>query len=544
MVDAASLKFNQNTKDFVVVSNDNARAEAVGLTLSTKIRAANGDKVYFTQSPYAALSYYKDADPKAQAQLANLWTDYEQSWAKVSSSKHPHPVTDELGNPLDYRPFQSAGIDYGLAHQNVLIGDEPGLGKTVQAIGIANAKGYHHVLIVCPASVRKQWQKMVRRWSTIPHVRAVFVGSSRHGIAPTTNYTIISYELLRNEHLHEALCARDWDMIVLDEAHYLKTPSASRTRALFGGGRGRFKTAILAEKVEKIVALTGTPLPNRPRECFTLAKGLCHESIDWMTEEEFCFRFNPSGRMESGFVREEKGRLPELQARLRCNFMIRRLKEDVLEDLPDKQYELTYVEPDGRIKEILAKEKLIHFDITDLHDPFAEIWGQVSTVRREMGEAMAPSVKAHIEYLLDTVEIKKVVVFAHHKTVMDYLAKELAAYGVVMVRGGMSSTAKDKSVVDFQRLEKTAPRIFLGQMIAAGEGIDGLQNVASHVVFAEPSWVPKDNEQCVDRCHRMGQHNNVTAQLMVAEGSLCERILGTTIEKSHIIYDTLDRRSA
>lgn len=268
--------------------------------------------------------------------------------------------------------------------------------------------------------------------------------------------------------------------------------------------------------------------------CFMIAKTLCPEAIDWMTHDQFCYRFNPSNRFE-----ESTGRLPELQARLRCNFMVRRLKRDVAKDLPDKQWEVAYVEPNGAIRDALSKENLYDITLEDLKNPFSEIWGQISTVRREMGEAMAPRVVEHLQYLLKVAEIRKIVVFAHHRSVMSYIEDKLGRdFGVVSLRGGMSMAQKDYAVQVFQQPD--GPRVFLGQMQAAGEGIDGLQNVASHVVFAEPAWVPKDNDQPLDRCHRIGQHENVVGQLMMVEGSLTERMLGTVVEKAQVIHGTLD----
>lgn len=414
--------------------------------------------------------------------------------------------------------------------------------NTVQAIGIANQMQAEHILIVCPASVRLHWQRFVRDWSIVPRVTTYPILRSSSGVNPFANYVIISYDLIRNEELHEALCMVNWDLIVCDEAHYLKSIDVKRTRAIFGGGRGVFKNRILAEKAKRIVGLTGTPLPNRPRESYTLARALCWESIDWLTYDDFCYRFNPSGRMDSGWVEEKKGRLPELQSRLRCNFMVRRHKKDVLKELPDKQFDLTYVEPNGAIRDVLSREALIGFNVGDLKNPHLEFGGEVSTVRREMGEAMIPSVVEHIRYLLDVVELPKLVIFSHHKSVMDYLWASLENYGIVEIRGGTGIRARDLIVQQFQADPNI--RVFSGQMQASGEGIDGLQNVCTHAVFTEPSWVPKDNEQCADRLHRMGQHGNVIIQLMVVEGSIAERILATTIDKAHTIHESLDNRHA
>lgn len=536
-----ALRYNKKNNEFIILTgnseDEKKRAEQVGLNSRPDAFGPKGELVYTTNDNYAALAYYRDSEPSARGKLSNLWSDYEESWATDCADDYP------IAAGWTYRPFQRAGIKYALKRDHVLIGDQPGLGKSIQAVGISNAIEARNTLIVCPAQIRRQWRDNVKKWTTIDNCKVQVIqsgGKGTTGISAFTQYTIISYDLTRNAGLWEALYATSWDHIIIDEAHALKTPDAGRTRAMFGGGRGTFKDRALIKRAKRVTALTGTPLPNRPRECYTLARGLCFESIDWMSYDEFCYRYNPSGQMDTGAFLEDRGRLPELQSRLRCNFMVRRLKEDVLKDLPAKQYELSYVEPSGKISDVLAKEKLIHFDLKDLKDPWAEIWGQVSTVRREMGEAMAPSVALHARYQLEDAELPKIIIFCHHKSVMDYLAAELEEFGVTQIRGGMSDKARDAAVQRFIKVPEC--RVFLGQMQASGEGIDGLQAVCSHCIFAEPSWVPKDNEQCVDRLHRMGQLGSVVAQLMVVEGSISERILGTTFDKSHTIHETLDNR--
>lgn len=526
-----SLTYNKVTGDYIIASDDDARAQAAGLTLAQNVRSQSGKKIWYTQVPYAALQYWEDADERARDRLGRIYTDYRASYAVHSDSTYPAPPGKE------YLRFQLAGIDYGLKFEHVVIGDEPGLGKTIMAIGIANATGAKLVLVICPGRVRLHWQREVRGWSMIENVDTNPVVTSKK-VDPFINYVFISYDLARKKKIHKALCAVEWDILVLDEIHYLKNHTAQRTRAVFGGGRGIFKNDHIAKHAKRIVGLTGTLLPNRPRECYTVARGLNWESIDWLSYDKFCYRFNPSGFYDSGAKWEKQGRLPELHARLRSNLMVRRLQEEVLPDLPDKRYELTYIESNGEIREILAKEAMLDFTIADLKNPSKKMFGHWSTLRREMGEAMAPRVLDHIEYLLDVVELPKVVVFAHHKKVMDFLAEGLSKYGVVQVRGGISLKASDDAIQKFKKEGK--PRIFIGQMQASGEGIDGLQHAASHIVFVEPSPVPKDNEQCFRRCYRIGQHNNVLGQIMLVEGSLTEKILGMAINKTHVIHDVLD----
>lgn len=540
------LRHNENNNSFVLYTDDIEAAEQAGLTFSKRIRGPNGEKVFYTAdynmqpvfNPYAVLGFFEEADDHARGLLNSLARDYGLSWDDGLTGDLPdYPVPDGL----EYLAYQRAGIRYALEHKNCIIGDEPGLGKTIQAIGVANACGARNILIICPASIRLNWQKEIRLWSTIPNVRTYPIMKGSDGVSPFAHYTICSYDLARNHSIHAALMSQDWDLIIMDEAHYLKTPEAQRTRAVFGGGEvgSFFYQNGLETRAERLIGMTGTPLPNRPRECYTLARGLDWMAIDFLSQDEFNFRFNPSMTTFDGVKLEERGRLPELQARLRCNMMVRRHKKTVLPQLPDKRYEMTYLEPNGDVREILAQESLIDFDPKDLFNPDFSLDGTpISTLRREMGEAMVPEVVEYLKYNLDIVELPKIIVFAHHTSVIERLATALAAYGVCPHHGKMSSRAKEQSKIDFINGK---PRIFLGQLDTM-EGVDGLQDVADNVFFPEAAWTPGRNEQCVDRAHRLGQHSNVIAHFLLIEGSFNEKVLNVVLGKAGDIHEALDRR--
>jgi len=525
-----SLRYISKTNTFALFSNDEKVCQAAGLTKSTTARGPNGELTWVTDVPYAVLQFYDQADAYAREQLEPLYRDFKASSAIDSDFDVPVP------NGKVLMPFQRAGVEYASKRQHTLFGDSMGLGKTPQAISFANLIEAQRVLVIVPGSIRLQWQRQIREWSTLRKVSTYVVGKSKDGINPYSNFVVISYDLVRHVGLHSILTAEKWDLVIADEAHMLKSPESLRCRAIFGGGKF---TDYVSNHVERFIALTGTPLLNRPRECYTIARGLAWEAVDWLSEEKFQYRFNPSGMMSNGHALELRGRLPELGARLRCNFMVRRLKADVLKDLPDMQVEMVYVEQNGAIKEVLAREKMLDFKIEDLLNPLeAGIEGQISTYRKEMGIAMAPRVIDHLITLLDVMEIEKLVVFAHHKEVMDMIQDALKDYGIVSVRGGMSINARQFAVDSFVKNPKV--RVFQGQLDAAGFGIDGLQSVASHVVVAEPAWSPGTNAQALDRLHRHGQHDNVVAQFMLVEGSLSERILAVVLDKTHTIHETLD----
>ena len=490
----------------------------------------------FTREPYAAVTFFKHGTPAACHMLASLHGAIEASWKDSSQRLFAVPAGKELW------PFQNGTLEYALARSHCLIGDEPGLGKTPIALAYANEIQAQRVLIICPAAIRIQWARRVAEWSTIPwssrSIHTVLNGS--HGIHPRANFQIISYDLARSDALGKALAALDFDLLILDEAHYLKTVDSRRTRAIFGGGEGR-TFAPLVERCKRVLALTGTPLPNRPREAYTLARALCFDAIDWMSEDKFRARFNPSatgitadGRL---WVDERSGRHAELQNRLRANFMVRHLKRDVMKDLHLPVYDVVVMEETRAIRQALDAESLLDIDVEDFDGADLALLGHVSVVRRQMGLAMAPSIAGYAKVLLDGGE-DKLVLFAWHIEVMNMLEEALAKWHPVRVDGSTSPKNREHAIHTFI----TDPRchIILGNLLSLGTGVDGLQSVANHAIIAEPDWTPGNNVQACDRLNRGGQTRTVQCDLMVAPGSIAEKILATAVRKLAVTNKVLD----
>lgn len=512
--------------------------EEHGLDMSQTASTPN-EAVLFTREPYAAVAFYEYATPAAQAALLDLNTAVQESWTQHSDAHIDCPADQELW------PFQKAGVEYALRRQNTLIGDQPGLGKTAQAICIANEQRARRVLVLCPANIRLQWVKQIRAWTTMSYPYVVYpILHGKHGVHPTANWTVVSYDLARTEAIGKALARGSYDLLILDEGHYLKTIDSHRTRAVFGradGEEGAFEH--LSSRAGSIVALTGTPLPNRPREAYTLARGLHWDSIDFMSEEGFSERFNPSMKRETAegkiYIDERTGRHGELQARLRSNFMVRRLKREVLTQLKMPLYDVVHVEETGPIRAALKAESMLEIDPENLEGSDAETLGSIATVRRMMGLAIAPLAADYAAMVLDGGE-EKLVVFGYHVEVLDIIQRELAEYGVLRVDGSTSATRKFAMVEEFQRNPRK--RVFLANMLSGGTGTDGLQAVAQHAIFAEADWVPGNNQQAVDRLDRGGQQGQVLAEFLVAPNSFSEKILASALRKNQTTHKALDRR--
>lgn len=505
-----------------------------GLNFSTSMSSPE-EAVLLTREPYAAAAFWQFATEGAQAHLLEIQQQIDRSWATSSGRHVDVPADKELS------PFQVAGVDYIMGVGNALCGDQPGLGKTMQGIATANEMQAKRVLVICPANIRIQWMERIRDWSTMRYPYTIYpILHGRHGVHPTAAWTIVSFDLARKEPIWKALAEGWYDLLIIDEAHYAKSVDAQRTQAIFGGGKDKPAVA-LAHRADKVLALTGTPLPNRPREAYVMARGLDWGSIEWMSEDKFTHRFNPSITMSDGdstWVDERSGRHGELQARMRGNFMVRRMKRDVLPQLKLPLLDIVHVEETTAVKQALHAESLLDIDPEALEGVDAKTLGDVSTVRRMMGVAIAPMAADYAEMILDGGE-PKLVVFAWHTQVLDILQKDLAKFAPLRIDGSTPPTRRAALIKQFQ-----APghRLLIGNMLALGIGTDGLQEVCQRGVAAEADWVSGVNEQCIDRLDRMGQEGQVQFDFVVARGSFAEKVLGTSLRKKKVTHKALDHR--
>ncbi len=455
------------------------------------------------------------------------------------------------------REYQLAGAEYALARDHALVGDQPGLGKSAEAILISNALGATRTLVVCPASLRLNWEREIWRWSTTPNVRTYPVLAARDGVSPQAHYTIISYDLLRNQHILDALLALRWDHLVLDEAHYLKDPRGNqRTRAICAPDA-------LPSAVGRITMLSGTILPNQPIECYNACRLLDWDAIDRMSLDSFRdyyydegegFVTGPytasdghggqvrkHGRHWSAHVRNVPRNLDELRQRLRSRVMVRRLKKDVLHELPPRQWHVFPLAPTPAMREALkhpgwkAAEQMYQMDLTAF-DAGVPIDGEISTARRLLGEAKAPAVAEYVRELF-AEGVRKVVIGAWHLSVLAILRAKLDDLGIAYMDGSTSAKRKQAEVDRFQARDDVG--IMLGQMLPLGEG--WTLTAAQDVILPEPHWVPGKNDQLLDRVHRHGQKGDmVTGHVPVVPNSLDERVLGRAIEKDVAIHQALD----
>lgn len=487
-----------------------------------------GSNRYYTDSPYMALYVGLDTGLHGSAadKLAPLKRVYDMSIDTAGATECAVPGNKSL------MPFQRAGVSYALQAGSCLIGDQPGLGKTCQAIVVANEMMAQRVCIVCPASVRRHWAKEIQAWSMMAGGRIYITESAEDWIDARANWSILSFEGVTNEHIFKALVKRGrFDLLIVDESHYLKTPTSKRTQACFGGGLGVWADGGLADYSERVLCLSGTPTPNRPREAYTTMNAVCPDSLVGVEAfSQFQERYNPSL-----FRGEAVGREAELQMRMRCHMMVRRLKDEVFKDRPPVSLSLTYLSENADIKKALKAERMLHIDPSHL-TPEDVAGGEISTVRRMMGEAKVPMMIKYLKTLLDGGE-EKIMFVGWHKSVLRPMAEEFGRRAVLIdgtCTGLMKEQRKDRFIQDPE------VNIIFGQMISIGTGVDGLQHVCNRVIIGEPDWVPGQNQQTFDRLDRFGQTRPVLGEFLVVEGSFDELVLQKVFGKSRVIHGTLD----
>ena len=476
---------------------------------------------------------------------------------------------------LEYLGFQRAGVAFIRAAfergMGVLVADEQGLGKTVEALGTINLiPEIHRTLVVVPASLKINWSREAAKWLVRPTTIKI-VDKVEDLPAPngTDLMVITNYDRLVGKHgqeLHAALRAQRWDLMLSDEAHFLKNPKSQRTIAVLGRkAQPRKKIEEipgLAQSATRCAFMTGTPILNRPAEA--------HALLATLDPTEFGNFFTFGKRYCAGH-QEARGRhtfwdftgashLDELQTKLRSRCMVRRLKSEVLTELPPKRRQLIVLEPDAKARKLIAREcelaegtEAVEAEADMAHaagdqagyaaavarlEQATTSFAEIAKLRHDLAVAKVPAVIEHIDGMLED-GCGKLLVWAHHHDVVDLLMEHFGA-AAVEVTGRTSQVDRQAAVDRFQA--DPAVTIFVGNIKAAGVGLT--LTAASNEVFAELDWVPANVSQAEDRAHRIGQVNPVLVQHLVFDGSLDARIAAAMVARQEIADKALDRAVA
>lgn len=452
-------------------------------------------------------------------------------------------------------PYQQQGAAWLAAMPHALLADEMGLGKSAQVIVACDHVAACDILIVCPAAVRINWSREFQRFSPMDRPCTVLLTGKDK---PAAGVNIVSYDLLAsNETLRRTLKAMRWDVLVVDEAHYLKERSAKRTKAIYGHA----KYPGLMHSAKRCWRLSGTPMPNNASELFTHLKSAGIEKrAYWDFVYDFCAGFDSDyGYKITGVKNADK-----LKGLL-GQFMLRRKKDEVMTQLPPITFSEVTVERskveldpwfyenwrpigvpaflqemkdiDTSLKAALTSIRRGHHHNNDdsvrLLDSFSK---STSTLRRYIGLAKLPNVLDIIEDELASNAVDKIVLFAMHQQVIEQTRTRFRKYGAVTLYGGTPTYKRQEHIDRFQNDPKC--RVFVGQVVAAGTGIT--LTAAHEVAFIEADWVPANNAQAAMRCHRVGQTKPVRVRFFTCAGSVDEEVMRVIVHKTREIAKVID----
>lgn len=448
-------------------------------------------------------------------------------------------------------PYQLAGAAWLESKSQALLGDDMGLGKSCQAVRGADLVSANDILILCPASIRVNWEREFEKFSPMDRPSAVIYSGSDP--IPAHGVVICSYDLAV-AHAH-TFKARKWDLLILDEAHYLKERGAKRTKAVYGHGQ-RFPG--IEAQAKRVWRLSGTPAPNDASELWTHLKsaGITQDSY-W----DFTFRYCSGFESNYGYKITGHKNTAELQTLL-STFMLRRTKEEVMKELPPIRYqevtvERSAVELDPTFYEqIQAKNLTVEqfFDNLKVADTtlrqaldavsttanrsmtpnedrlgILESMGpSLITLRRYIGMAKLPAILQIIKEELESKAIDKIVLFGIHQCVIEGTRAALAKFGAVTLYGLTPPIRRQQNIDKFMKDPKC--RVFVGNISAAGVGIT--LTSASEVAFLEQSWVPSENAQAAMRVHRIGQTKPVRVRVFSLHKSVDEQVQLTLLRKA------------
>lgn len=461
-------------------------------------------------------------------------------------------------------PYQVEGAQFLADKPRRYLADDMGLGKSYQAIRAADTVGATTGLVLCPATLKANWKAEFEKWAIFP--RSIAVWDAKQAEMPEADVVIANYEMLLNDAKFNQMSSREVDFIICDEAHRLKSTKAARTnRALgphFNGEAG------VCGMGKHVWWLSGTPAPNDASELYTAARFFYGEPKNfWTFQQRYCVMIKTSfGNKIVG-----QRNISELRDKLKP-YILRRRADQVLKDLPPISFHSIALTPDNgasiasdaklweRLLDIsegqyrqdlkaMKKEdrdkglrpgKFVTADFAKLsedevlrHLQRANVDG--SRLKHAIGVTKAPTIVALVNEEFDA-GLDKIIIFAWHAAVIDILAEGLAKHGVVIIDGRTPIADRHAIVQQFQTNPNT--RVFIGNITAAGEGLT--LTAANHVLFAEQSWVPKDNMQAAKRAHRIGQSKPVFARFASFPGTIDDVITKAVARKTAMLTELIE----
>jgi hypothetical protein len=490
-------------------------------------------------------------EPDALVELQRIREEHARAAGLVALSCATDAHIDIPTLQGELKPFQRAGVSYLLAQRRAFLADEQGLGKTIEALATIEADNAYPAVVVCPASLKLNWMRELSRW--LPHrtSRALSglgpTGTRKspqeapiksdtppacatgdevaEGTMPVPDITVLNYDILAAR--APQLAAMNPRALVLDESHYCKNAAAKRTQAV-----ARLATSIPSDGL--VLALTGTPVMNRPPELISQLR-IIGRLADFGSGAQFGRRF----KGPDAHVR--------LHWHLRSRCFVRRLKVDVLPQLPPKTRAVVPVELDNEAEYRLAEHDVIAWlrsrplDLSELDAKVAAALRAERLVRLNALKQLAARGKLHaaLAWIHDFCSSgERLVVFARHREIQRAVIDRFPH--ALHILGEDSHAARDASLHAFQAANNADNQLIVCSIEVAGQGLTLTQ--ASNVAFLELDWTPAKHDQAEDRCHRIGQIDAVNAWYLLAAGTIDETVATLLERKRAVIGAVTDGR--
>ncbi len=468
-------------------------------------------------------TYGVDVAANALLSLQDLRREHDAAIVDVRRSRAQDAPAlacePRLGGEL--RPFQRAGVRYALQARRCFIADEQGLGKTIEALAALEEDDAYPAVIICPASLKLNWRREAEHW--LPH-RSVDVLSGGGARVGAADVTILNYEIVAPHATRLSL--KRPRALILDESHYVKNPRAKRTQAVRRLSQG------LAGDDALRLALTGTPVMNHPEELIAQLR-ILGRLEDFGSGARFARRFQGAGAEE------------RIHWHLRRRCFVRRLKADVLPQLPAKRHVVVPVALDNEREYRLAEEDVIAWlreqplELSELDAKIAatlraERLAQLNTLKRLAAAGKRSAAFAWIDDFLESEE--PLIAFSGHRDTQHRLLERFPA--ALHLVGDDSVEQREAAVQAFQAPH--GPQLMVCGTRVGGMGVTLTR--ASNVAFLDLEWTPAMHDQAEDRAHRIGQHDAVTAWYLLAANTIDETMIELIERKRGIVGAVTDGR--
>ena len=427
--------------------------------------------------------------------------------------------------------FQIQAVSHFQSRGGFVLADEMGLGKTLSAIACMTSADARKSLVICPASVKYQWEKEVARSTAKSHHIMVAEGrvptAMDRSMVRCSDIVIINYDILQG--WEGVLCEPYWDIMVLDEAHKLKNKDSQRSRS----------TLQIKQRVERTLCLTGTPITDRNLDVWNVVYMADPEVFPsyWGFRKIFC----------TGMAGKQSVNPRGLHAALTSSgVMLRRRKEDVFDELPQVTHtviplKLSSDELVMAESEVLAASKEVeNARGSSVGTSIINFRARIAKYRKETMKLKLKSVVEWVNDFLESSDQKLMVAVIHREFGGKALHKCFPGVSV-LIDGDLSAKQKENAKNKF--IDDPSVRVIIGNILSVGTGTDGLQDVCSDLLYAELDWSPANMDQCTARLNRNGQKKPVSVTYMTVKDSIEEYLARALDRKGDTVSWVLDNES-